>query len=224
MPAFYTARVWIKDVLNDHSSFFRWSETFCTMTARVCRDAEGIPYGRQERRSAETLLRRERAPGGPTAQVPARGSTRPHEGRQRERPRRTRHRANDITTFHRKRERCASAKRVCVTCNFFRFGFWPGKDHDIIRRQRDYDVQKTVCISTPKYLRVWQRALFVWKWGGGTSAGLVRAFLSDALHTYSITRMCFYPIEVCFTHGLWRKKIYLAHTLEWHTWFWQYTL
>lgn len=45
---------------------------------------------------------------------------------------------------------------------------------------------------------------------------------SVASQTYSITQHAFTPLTFV-SHMVCEGKIYLAHTLEWHTWFWQYT-
>lgn len=50
------------------------------------------------------------------------------------------------------------------------------KDCDIIQALRDYDVQETVIISTPKYFRIYETDLPISKWGDGKQAGSLRAF------------------------------------------------
>lgn len=57
-----------------------------------------------------------------------------------------------------------------------RFTFYVMKDCDIIQALREYDVQETVIISTPKYFRIYETDLPISKWGDGTQAGSLRAF------------------------------------------------
>lgn len=97
-------------------------------------------------------------------------------------------------------------------------------------RDWDHDVQKTICISTPKYFRVCKTALSIWKRGDGTRADLVRAFFPSqfcSLQEQYRSSEGFDYCNVLLSHSglfyMWfvKEKIYLAHTLEWHTWFWQ---
>lgn len=62
--------------------------------------------------------------------------------------------------------------QVCLLTN---------EGHDNIQGLREYDVQKTIFISTPKYFHVCQLSLFMWKWGDGTLAEFERAFLTVML-------------------------------------------
>lgn len=82
-------------------------------------------------------------------------------------------------------------------------------------RDRHYDVQKTTFISTPKYFHICLLTLLVWKWGDGTWEDSVRAPLPVGLTARAVLLLrifnystCFYPTDVCFTRGLWRKDLF----------------
>lgn len=85
-------------------------------------------------------------------------------------------------------------------------------------RDRNYDVQKTSFISTPKYFHTCLLSLFVWKWGDGTwkiqwellsqLGWLQKQCCSSDIFNYST---CFYPTDVCFTRGLWRKDLFSTY-------------
>lgn len=85
-------------------------------------------------------------------------------------------------------------------------------------RDTDYDVQKTIFISTPKYFHIYLLSLFVWKWGDGTwriqwellsqLGWLQKQCCFSDIFNYST---CFYPTDVCFTHGLWRKDLFSTY-------------
>lgn len=113
----------------------------------------------------------------------------------------------------------------CLKCNFFTLAFWPWyhSGTERLRYTKDY------FYFYPQIFPCLLAIHLNWKWGDGTSAHLVRVSLTVMLITRAvlllrcITLTCFYATEVWFTCGLQRKKIYLAHTLEWHTWFWQHT-
>lgn len=86
-------------------------------------------------------------------------------------------------------------------------------------RDRDYDVQKTIFISTPKYFHICLLSLFVWKWGDGTWRGFSESSRpnwadcrsSVVPQTYSITQCAFTPLDVCFIRGLWRKDLFSTY-------------
>lgn len=139
---------------------------------------------------------------------------------------------NDIMTFNEKRQ---SVKyRMSFLENAWSATF-SGLPFDQWRtmvsfRDWDHDVQKTICISTPKYFRVCKTALSIWKRGDGTRADLVRAFFPSqfcSLQEQYRSSEGFDYCNVLLSHSglfyMWfvKEKIYLAHTLEWHTWFWQ---
>lgn len=128
---------------------------------------------------------------------------------------------NDITTFNWKRQSFSNTKwislKMCeVQCfQVLPFDQWRTM---ISFRDRDHDVQKTIFISTPKYFHICMLSLFVWKQGDGTWEDSVRAPLqlgwlqeqgcSSDISNYST---CFYPTDVCFTRGLWRKDLFSTY-------------
>lgn len=135
---------------------------------------------------------------------------------------------NDITTFNQKRQSCSNTKwaslkmsevQLFLDCLLTNERPWYHSGTERLWYTKDY---------FHFYPQIFPCLLAIplnWKWGDGTSAHLAGVSLTVMLTTRAvlflrcITITCFYATEVCFTCGLRRKKIYSAHTLEWHTWF-----
>lgn len=117
----------------------------------------------------------------------------------------------------------------CAKFSVFRFAFWPMKDHDIIQGQR-LRCTKDYWYFYPQIfpdLFAIPLCLEMGRWhmrgfSESSSPSWADCMSSGTLRQYSITQRAFTPL-MFVSHVVCEGKIYLAHTLEWHTWFWQYT-
>lgn len=140
---------------------------------------------------------------------------------------------NDIMTFNEKGQ-CQIQNEFPwkrVKCNFFRFAFWPTKDHDIIQGLRlrctkdhfyFYPQIFPCLLDSPLYLEMgrWHMSRFSKSFFPPQFSSLQERCRSSEVFDYSNMLLSHWGL---FHMWFVKEKIYLAHTLEWHTWFWQYT-
>lgn len=117
----------------------------------------------------------------------------------------------------------------CVKFGVLRFAFWPVEDHGIIKGQT-LRCTKDYFYFYPQifpYLFANPLGLEMGRWHMGgfsesSSPSWADCKSSAAPQIYSITQRAFSPL-MFVSHVVCEGKIYLAHALEWHTCFWQYT-